>query len=262
MLKRNKIIAFSLIASLFLMATIGTLVNAQTQGTAIVLSSTGGTTTPAAGTYNYADGTTQSFRANAQDPFVFTGWIVTAGGVSSTSMDNPIELPMIAGVTYEIQPNFTPVEPVPGSNNLPTNMGSAAIVKLLASAGGTTDPSPATYAFDDATSFNIRAIPDEGWQFQYWIISGPTDSHGGYPFTLNPTSNPYNINHGYGATYNYQAVFTLIGSEVPTPTGGASPTPSDGVFAGLSMEWIIIIALAVIIVIMLIGFGIVMTRRH
>ena len=44
-------------------------------------------------------------------------------------------------------------------------------------------------------------------------------NHGAYSFTDTPTDNPYNVNHGYGNTYTYQAVFTPVSSSTsPTPT--------------------------------------------
>ena len=44
------------------------------------------------------------------------------------------------------------------------------------------------------------------------------NGHGGYSFTATPTNNPYNVNHGYGNTYSYEAVFTPISTTSPTPT--------------------------------------------
>ncbi len=79
-------------------------------------------------------------------------------------------------------------------------MATAAIVVVLAVAGGTTSPAPGTYALADATALNLKATPASGWTFSHWVISGPNLSHGGYPYTATPTDNPYNVNHGYGNT--------------------------------------------------------------
>jgi hypothetical protein len=79
-----------------------------------------------------------------------------------------------------------------------------------------------------------------------------------YPYIATPTDNPYNVNHGYSNRYNYQAVFTPVGSTEPTPT----PTgTSTGTLGGLTTETGIIIALVVIIIIILIAFGVFASRR-
>ena len=107
---------------------------------------------------------------------------------------------MTAGTTYDIQAIFAPILPPPGVTNIPTNMATAAIVVVLAGAGGTTSPAPGTYALADATSLQLQAMPDSGWVFSHWVIAGPNLSHGGYPYTAKPTDNPYTVDHGYGNT--------------------------------------------------------------
>ena len=47
-----------------------------------------------------------------------------------------------------------------------------AIVVTLPSVGGTTDPAPGNYTYNSGDVINITAIPDDGFQFAYWIISG------------------------------------------------------------------------------------------
>jgi hypothetical protein len=261
MAKLRKFLALTLLTTIMVIAALG-ITSAQAQGTAIILPSIGGTTTPEQGTYNYADGSTQTFTAEAEPPFLFTEWVITAGGQSSSSTENPISLPMIAGVTYEIQAHFTPVNPVPGSTTLPSDMANAAIVVIFAASGGTTNPPSGTYALADAEALLLSATPQSGFEFSHWVISGDSTDHGGAPLNLQPTDNPYNVHHGYGYKYNYQPVFFPTGETVPTPTNGASPTPTDGGIAGLSMEWIIIVALVVIIVIMLVAFGAILSKRR
>jgi hypothetical protein len=238
MVKLSRIFTLTMLTSLLLMSFLTLVVNAQSQGTAVIVPSVGGTTAPDAGTYNYADGTTQQFTATPDTGFIFSSWTISTSSGSSISSDNPLSLPMIAGVTYEIQANFDPLQAIPGVPNIPSNMANAAIVVLLSSAGGTVSPAPGTYAFDDASSFNISATANSGWTFSHWVISGPLDNHGGFPFTPTPTDNPYNINHGYGATYTYQAVFNPV---------GASPGPSPTIpeFSGLFVVVIAVVLVAI-----------------
>ena len=63
-------------------------------------------------------------------------------------------------------------------------------------------------------------MPNNGWQFSHWVISGSdvTTGHGSIPTNLEPTDNPYNVDHGYGNTYYYQPVFTQSDTTSPSPT--------------------------------------------
>jgi hypothetical protein len=219
---------------LFAVVNLGSIVvNAQAQETVTILDSVGGTTNPVAGTYQYSDGSTQSFTATADSAYIFSGWTVLSSGGSSISSSNPLSLPILSGVSYTIQPNFDPLLVPPGAQRLPTYMATAAIVVVLSSAGGTVNPAPGTYALDNATSLNLQATANSGWTFSHWVISGPITGHGGAPVNLTPTDNPYNVNHGYGATYQYQAVFnpTSSGSPGPSPTVPEYPAIYVGIVA-------------------------------
>jgi len=220
MVKSKKIFALTLIVSLLAVAAFAGIISvkAVSQATVNILDSIGGTTDPAAGTHTYDDGTSVTFTATPDGTSVFLNWLISTDAGSSTVTENPVTLPVVGGTTYDIQAVFSPLLPPPGITGLPTNMGTAAIVVVLAGAGGTTTPAPGTYALADATALELKATPSSGWQFSHWVIAGPNLSHGGYPFTATPTDNPYNVNHGYGNTYSYQPVFTPVGSTEPTPT--------------------------------------------
>ena len=260
--KKTKLFVFSLLTSLLLIAALNCAitVKAQAQATVVVLDSVGGTVDPS-GTNSYADGTVVTLTATPPDPsFVFVNWVITTDTSSTTETDNPLALTVTGGVTYAIDASFQPIQS-PTGGTLPSNLASAAIVVILPAAGGTTDPPAGRYALADATNLNIKATANSGWQFSHWIISGASTDHGGSPVDLEPTANPYNINHGYGYTYNYQAVFTQTGGTGPTPTGGATPTPS-GTLGGLTTDNWIEIALVAIIVVILIAFGVFASRRR
>jgi hypothetical protein len=258
--KNAKIFALTLLTTLFLVAIVAPMiaVNAQGQGTFVILDAVGGTTDPAPGSHSYDDGQNVEITATASDAYVFQYWIVDSDSGSSQVTDNPLTLPAVADVTYNIQPVFDPIQ-APPSKTLPTDLGSAAIVVILPTSGGTTSPAPGTYAIANADNLMLTATPDSGWQFSHWVISGQDMSHGTYEFTPTPTENPYNVNHGYGNTYAYQAVFVPTGTTEPTPAG-QTPTPAPGV-GGLSMESIIIIGLVVVIIVILAAFGAYALRR-
>jgi Divergent InlB B-repeat domain len=264
MIKNTKKLSTTLLLSLMLFAAMsaGLSVNAQGSATAVFLTTVGGTTDPS-GTQTYNDGQTITMTATPTDAsFVFDRWIVQSDSTSMEILDNPATLTAVGGVTYAIEAVFIPVQPIPPTTALP-DLSKAAYVQVLASAGGTTNPPPGLYALADATQTKLTATAAEGYQFSHWSISGfpIAGAHGGAPFTTTPTDNPYTVDHGYGNRYAYQAVFVPTGSTVPTPTGGASPTPTTNI-GGLSMEWWIIIALAVILVIVIIALGVWLPRRH
>ncbi len=214
--KSKKTIALTLLTTLLIVAAFAGVIQAQGQATVNMLESIGGTTEPAAGTTTYDDGTSVTFTATPDSASVFVNWIFSTADGSNVAYDNPITFP-VSG-TYDVQAVFAPLLPVPGVTAIPSNLGTAAIVVVLAGAGGTTSPAPGTYALADATSTKLTATPLSGWTFSHWVIAGPNLSHGGYPYTAQPTDNPYTVDHGYGNTFSYQPVFTPEGSTVPTPT--------------------------------------------
>lgn len=235
MVKLPKTISLVLLASLLLLAAINfTVLNvkAQNQATVTILPALGGNTDPANGTYQYNDGASVTItpNANGQNGFTFSYWLISTPSGARTSTDIPLTLTVSAGSTYTIQPVFLVIQPI-GVQNLPKNLSAAAIVVILPAVGGKTTPAPGTYAFDNASSLNITATPTSGWTFSHWAITGSdvTTGHGSIPTNLEPTNNPYNVNHGYGNTYYYQPVFTQTNASptlTPTSTSSQSPTPS------------------------------------
>jgi hypothetical protein len=247
-MSKSKFVAITLLASILLLAIVnlGSIVTAQGQGSATILDAVGGTTSPGPGNYQYPDGSTQTFTATPDANYVFAGWTILSSGGSSISSSNPLSLPMMSGVTYEIQAGFDPILVPPGATRLPANMSNAAIVVVLTSAGGTVSPAPGTYALDNATQLSLKATANSGWTFSHWVISGPITGHGGSPLNLTPTDNPYNVNHGYGATYQYQAVFN------PTSSGSPGPSPTipeySAVYIGIVAVALVAIALGTLVV--------------
>ncbi len=253
-INRNKFLALTLLTALLFLAALSPSVMAQNQATVVVLDSIGGTVTPS-GTTTYPAGQPVTLTATPTDEgFIFQEWIITAGTTTTTSADNPITITVEGGETYAVQAFFQPVVAPPG-RLIPSDLGSAAIVVVLAAAGGTTIPAPGTYALANAEALMLTATPNSGWQFSHWTISGATiGDHGGAPVDLTPTDNPYNVNHGYGYTYNYQPVFTPVGGN--GGPGGATPTPTPGgTIGGLTMETLIIIGLVVVIIVILVAFA-------
>jgi hypothetical protein len=218
----NKVLALTLLTSVLLLAILSPniiSVKAQGQDTVNVLDSVGGTTDPTPRTYSYADGTAVTFTATPiNNGFVIPILDCFYRCIILTITDNPAVITVSGGITYNMRAVFKPVQ-APVSRYVP--QPDDAIVIVLAAAGGTTNPLPGIYHLANATQFNLKAIPNSGYQFSHWVISGPNLSHGGYPYTTTK-DNPYNVNHSYENRCDHQAVFSPTGTgTTPTPTGGA-----------------------------------------
>jgi hypothetical protein len=225
-------------------------VNAQNQATVNVLESVGGSTEPAPGTYNYNDGTQVTLTATPDANLVFSAWLITTDTSNDSVTDNPYMLPVTGGVTYEISAVFaqstSPTFPNPPPTSLPPSaFGSVTILSAL---GGRTTRATGTYYFTSIYRLELTAVADSGWKFSHWVISGDTDTtHGGYPFTLTPTDNPYTFDCGLGYTYAYQPVFTPEGSNPPT-----NPPPAS---TGLGISTELLIAIVAIIIAVIIAIA-------
>lgn len=186
-------------------------VKAQANGSITMFAAGGGSTDPAAGTQSYPAGTVVSLTATAGPGFLFVEWDIVTSAGGTVDSNNPTTLTVAAGTDYAIDPVFNVIQQaIPTAPT--TNFNTAAIVVVLAAVGGTTTPVAGTYALANAASFNIQANAASGFTFDHWVIGGSPMNHGAYAFTDTPTTNPYNVNHGYGNTYTYQAVFKPTGS--------------------------------------------------
>ncbi len=238
---KMKILVLTMTFALILTAAISTTtVRAQDDATVIIQDSADGTT-DITGTNTYSDGTSVTINAMPDLGFVLGSWVVSPsdGSGDLVMYDNPLVFTVKGGVTYTITPVFIIPSSVPGGT-LPTDLSTAAIVVVLPSAGGITMPPAGTYALANAENLDLTAMPNNGWKFSHWTIYGVDTGHGAAPANFNPTDNPYNVNHGYGATFSYQAIFVPVGSTEPTQTPTSTPTENNG---GMSFETWIIIAL-------------------
>ena len=83
------------------------------------------------------------------------------------------------------------------------NAQTQATVTMFDSVGGTTDPAPGTYQYNDGTVVTLTATPDASNVFQNWIISTPDA-------TLNDPSATTTITVAAGTTYTIQAIFQTV----------------------------------------------------
>jgi len=136
---------------------------------------------------------------------------------------NPLAIVWGYGYTFSCKAIFIATSPTDRSD---------AVVVVKEAPGGTTNPGPGTYTFDEGSSITLTATASDGYEFQYWTAIEAGDT--GHP-TLLP-DNPLAPTCGISYTYEYQPVFSTVGT---TNTGD-----------GLPVEYLyaIIIVLAVIVV--------------
>ncbi len=154
------------------------------------------------------------------------------------------------------QDQFPPQLPLPGPG------APQAYVIVAPAVGGTTDPAPGSYTYQNNTKFTITATPYSGYRFAYWVISGqylpghnlppailpdplpedwvptfPSPSTAGWD-SLITSQNPLSVICGYGYTYQYQPVF--VPTSAPTAqnntvvimleAAGGTTDPSPGTY--------------------------------
>ncbi len=98
----------------------------------VVKEAPGGTTNPKPGTYTFAEGSSITLKATANEGFEFQYW--TAAGTGSTGhptiiMDNPLAPTCGIGYTYEYQPVFAP-EGTTAAEGIPLEYLYATIIVL------------------------------------------------------------------------------------------------------------------------------------
>ena len=149
-----------------------------------------------------------------------------------------------------------------------------AEVITVAAVGGTVDPTPGTYHYNEGETITITATPESGFEFSHWVIQGlytpghpnlepinvPVNAYSDPNWTpalptqseaeqdsLISSQNPLKIICGYGYTYIYQPVFEPVSSTPPagenavvvvlSATGGTTD-PSPGTYTYTSDETI------------------------
>jgi len=256
--KGSAIIALIILAS-FLMAINPYIANvkAQSQATVIISESIGGSTEPASGTYNYDDGTPVILTATPDTAagYSFYQWTISTDASNDTQTDNPYTLTVTGGVTYTVEALFMlpAIEPIFPSNT-PLPSPSQAVLVVLHTVGGHTDPGEGSYFTASLSTFKLTAIPDSGWKFSKWVVSGnPVTGQSGSSCTGTSIDNPIHVAYDAGYSYAYQAVFEPTENTISSPTPTPTHAPST---MGISNDLWIAIVLAVVLVIVVIAFGV------
>ena len=125
---------------------------------------TGGTTDPPPGNYTYDSGTEVTIEATPDTGFRFTQW--TGDVPQGNESDNPLTLIMDSDKSIE-----------------------AAFIRqyeltISAGPGGTIDPSPGSYIYDQGTEVALTAQPESGYEFSGWTGDVPSGHENDNPLSF------------------------------------------------------------------------------
>jgi len=168
----------------------------------IIATTAGGTTDPAPGTYTYSEGTAVSVTAIPYSGYKFSHWIVDVG---QQRTENPISIVM--DTDHSLTAYF---EEIPVEHTL----------TIYTVEGGTTDPAPGSYVYPEGTSVSVRAIPDAGYEFDYWMLDG-----------VKRTENPITVvmDKDYALKAYFKKIPAIYTLTVETTVGGTT-SPAPGIY--------------------------------
>ena len=180
----RKILSTIMMAAFFLLPLVS---QAQTSAsiTFAVNDATMGTTTPAPGTYPYADGSTISVTAVPNSGYELSDWTISITaygqtfnyslGVNTPTVSDVVDASTMDGMTLTAV--FVPQGTVQNPDSVEVTI--AVAYPTYPQPGGltptqplgTTNPQPGTYRFAETDGFSVTAIPSSGCQLEYWSIS-------------------------------------------------------------------------------------------
>lgn len=131
------------------------------QYTLTTSSEEGGSIDPAPGTYTYDSGASVTVTAVPDKGYIFAGW---SGSVSGSA--NPVVLTMNSD--KEVKARFKKI----------------FTLTVAAGEGGTTDPVPGTYAFEEGAEAGITAVPETHYVFEAWSGDVSAEKAADNPLTL------------------------------------------------------------------------------
>jgi hypothetical protein len=155
----------------------------------LTISSTAGgsATVPGEGTLTYNASTVLDLVAKADSGYRFVNW---TGDVTTIANVNGASTTITMNDDYSIVANFEEIPP----NQFTLTVSSS-------SGGSVTTPGEATFAYDEGTVVNLKAEPDEGYEFVVWI--GDVDDVA----DVTAASTTITMNDNYSIT----ATFKLVG---------------------------------------------------
>jgi len=164
------------------------------QYTLTMSAGSGGTTDPAPRSYTHDSGTEVTITATPEIGYRFSGW--TGDVPSGHDNDNPITITMDSDKSIE------------------ANFIRQCTLSIAVGAGGTTDPSPGTYTYDEGAEVAVMATPESGYRFSEW--SGDVSG------TDNPITITMDSDKSVKANFIRQYILTIIAGE------GGTTDPAPG----------------------------------
>jgi hypothetical protein len=162
--------------------------------------SVGGSTSPIAGVYARNESTPITVTATPAMGYAFQYWVLDGQNVT----DNPINVSLTADHTllpvFQIL-NFT--------------------LTILPSDNGTTAPSAGTFSYNYGTNITISVSPNEGYQFDHWLLNG-----------VNVTTNPITV--AINANQTLQPFFQPV-----TNTPATTPLPTLSTLPELTKDLLV-----------------------
>ncbi len=188
-----------------------------------LLTSIGGTTTPAAGNYtNYSIDNNATFTATPTGDFELLYWIVSSASGAYTYTINPLVYNITTN-SITIQAMFIPTSNATSSTYSQTG---SATVNILTSVGGTTTPAAGTLTYNIGTIVNFTANPDNGFRFLYWIVSASVpNAFSDNPLAYNVATNSCTIQPLF--VPNSSNIISSTATTTPAPSTTPAPTPTS-----------------------------------
>jgi C1A family cysteine protease len=146
-----------------------------------ITSTTGGTvTTPGVGTFHYEGGTVVNLVATPSTGHRFVNW---TGNVGTIADVNDATTTVTMNGDYSVKANF---EAIPRDLSVNSTEG-----------GSVTSPGEGTFTYDEGTSVDLEAEPEEGYRFVNWIGDVGTVAD------VNAASTTITVNDDYSITATF-----------------------------------------------------------
>jgi parallel beta-helix repeat protein len=182
----------------------------QTSITTLEITTTsGGTTDPEPGIYNYTIGSSAQVTAIPDAGYSFSYWLLD----DNVRTENP--LTVIMDANHTLHAVFVPVY----------------TLTITSTTGGTTNPASGTYTYPEGSLVNVTGIPNPNYRFERWLLDG---SDAG---SQNPISVLMDSNH------TLHAVFTQITYQLSIiSTAGGTTNPAPGIYTHANGTQVVITA--------------------
>ncbi|MFC2157746.1 SBBP repeat-containing protein [Acidobacteriota bacterium] len=158
-----------------------------------------GTTTPSPGTHTYGNNASVSVAAAANPGYRFDRW--TGDVPPGSENQNPLVLTM------------------DGDKSVTAHFKKIYFLTIIAGSGGTTEPGPGIYTYDEDAREGIYTTPQPGFVFDHWSGDVPAGSE-------NTTPLPLIMDQDRIVTAHFKRRYTLQTSE----GAGGTVTPAPGIY--------------------------------